>query len=1376
MAIHSILGFFMKRTSFVLLSSLAGFTLGTTYLSSTDYYVGSTTTAGSPDGNVGTCTDPGNTLCTLQDAYSVAGGGDTIHIVPSTVTYTSAYTTPCNISAGSIVSDNANGSVIDFGAFTSTCTASNSGNPTVFQPGGNISLTDVVFHNSNTGGNVVSVNGATMTINGTSVNGGTVGFSNNTWILNQNLQTLTFGATGDYTLPFSDPMNDVGRQELVIISNYPGTLTIGSDITGSNRDLLSLQATAGPLYATGILTQNTVGSDNGDIYITGLSNAIDTLSITMGNCYLSNNINPSSTNSIFMAGGALLFTNSFTLVNYLELLVTGENTINDQGFNVVLTGRIVNLGGSTPIYAKYGSGVQTLTSTISSWTGGINLHAGALSVSNVSALGNNTEISFVGGSLFAGGNLTLPSSYTATGSVAGGGFASAASTTFQIQSNVTGSGILNIGLYSAYLTASGTVSFNNPTPANNTFSGEIVVGALDGANNPYPATFSLSDSSQIGSVSGLTLQGNGVFNTTTTLSTLSLPITVSTGGGTLSPSSGTTLTVPAAIAISSGLTLTIAGGGTVDLTGNNDTFSGSLAVTESSLLSVGTLLDLEGLILDSGQINLNGNVLAGSFSLTGSNTINTGSHVLSFSGNPAVSIGSSLTKTGSGRLSVLPTTSGSGNAFGINVTAGSVSSNTDFLENAAVTLASGTTLDIDQTTAGTFSGSITGDGSVSITGTGLLTFAPSSSSYSGGTTLTGLVAVSGDVFGSAGSTLMVDGGTIEASSAFSVTNPITLTGDLTVDVTAAQDLFQLTGAISGAGNFTKEGVGVLYLTADSNYTGKTYVNAGSLVVNGNISSSPDPIVATGATLSGTGTVGPTDVFGTIKGGNLVGTLTVDGSLIMEPGSELITLATPLQATLVAVTGAVTIDPDAAYLVLVVPGFYSNNYSQVVLSGSSISGTFNSFHSDAAFAGLVYNPTEVILTLSSPVTFAAKGNALQVARGLQGAITYNRSLIESLISGGTVVDLTTLDSILEIPEVLGSLIPFTQKPGLNYALNQLQPSQLKGMTITQENNAVRVRESITQRILNELDRKNCFSSYTKDPQGKDCCHKDEKRKTVWAAGLGDTLVQNNKTNDFEPLTGYRANTGGALIGFDTLFCDHFYAGAIGAYTGSHLHFEEGKGKGNITSAYAGVYLSAIGSGSIGKFFYTNASVIGSWSKYDVDRHIQYEAINLTPKSDHGGNQILSHFDTGLNFNYFGFTVRPFDSFDYLSQIERGYAEHNAGEWELTVTRKNAMMIRNEIGLQFSKCLCFCSSKWLFTPKVSWIREVRIKGATFNVSFTQGGSPFVIHGYFPDRSLVAPGLAITGYMLNGSLLFDLYYNGEFKGDYSSNSYGGQVGYSF
>lgn len=64
------------------------------------------------------------------------------------------------------------------------------------------------------------------------------------------------------------------------------------------------------------------------------------------------------------------------------------------------------------------------------------------------------------------------------------------------------------------------------------------------------------------------------------------------------------------------------------------------------------------------------------------------------------------------------------------------------------------------------------------------------------------------------------------------------------------------GVISGTnGALTKTGSGVLTLSAANSYTGETTASDGTLVINGNISTSTLTTVESGATLAGTGTVG-----------------------------------------------------------------------------------------------------------------------------------------------------------------------------------------------------------------------------------------------------------------------------------------------------------------------------------------------------------------------------------------------------------------------------------------------------------------------------------------------------------------------------------------
>jgi len=160
----------------------------------------------------------------------------------------------------------------------------------------------------------------------------------------------------------------------------------------------------------------------------------------------------------------------------------------------------------------------------------------------------------------------------------------------------------------------------------------------------------------------------------------------------------------------------------------------------------------------------------------------------------------------------------------------------------------------------------------------------------------------------------------------------------------------------------------------------------------------------------------------------------------------------------------------------------------------------------------------------------------------------------------------------------------------------------------------------------------------------------------------------------------------------------------------------------------------------------------------------------------GAQFLAHADTGINLGWHGFTVRPFDAFDFITQTENGYTETGAGALNLKVDSSNAIMLRNELGVQFARCFCVGSSKWTFSPRVSWVREVRTKGSTYTAQFVNTDDSFTVTGYFPDRSLVAPGVVLTGMMWDDLLSFNLYYDGEFGYKYTDHSFGGQIRFGF
>lgn len=104
--------------------------------------------------------------------------------------------------------------------------------------------------------------------------------------------------------------------------------------------------------------------------------------------------------------------------------------------------------------------------------------------------------------------------------------------------------------------------------------------------------------------------------------------------------------------------------------------------------------------------------------------------------------------------------------------------------------------------------------------------------------------------------------------------------------TNGQNVIIATALISSGGALTKLGSGILTMSGANLYNGTTTVNAGELRVNGSIASSSGLTVASGATLSGNGTIPAATISGTHSPGNSPGLQTVSGNLTYNNGATI----------------------------------------------------------------------------------------------------------------------------------------------------------------------------------------------------------------------------------------------------------------------------------------------------------------------------------------------------------------------------------------------------------------------------------------------------------------------------------------------------------
>lgn len=178
--------------------------------------------------------------------------------------------------------------------------------------------------------------------------------------------------------------------------------------------------------------------------------------------------------------------------------------------------------------------------------------------------------------------------------------------------------------------------------------------------------------------------------------------------------------------------------------------------------------------------------------------------------------------------------------FGNGGTTGSLTG--DILNNAALEFNYGSGADL------TYSGTVTGTGSLAKTGAGILTLTGSHSyggatSVAGGTLiLTGTNSGTGAASIASGATLQIGkGGATGSTAASAIANNGTLRFDRTGTLAYG-------GAISGTGRVIKDNSSILTLSGDNSYAGTTDINGGSLILTGQNSGTGLATVASGATL------------------------------------------------------------------------------------------------------------------------------------------------------------------------------------------------------------------------------------------------------------------------------------------------------------------------------------------------------------------------------------------------------------------------------------------------------------------------------------------------------------------------------------------------
>ena len=746
-----------------------------------------------------------------------------------------------------------------------------------------------------TGANTYS--GGTAILAGTIALGSASALGSGTISFSSSADPLSFGTlkyTSGITTDYSSQISTAGNQIIAIDTNSEN-VTFATGLAGTDSILAK--------FGDGTLTLSGANTYSGDTYTVG-----GTLEVTTGGSITTTTGNLLMLGGTFsVAGGSVSAQEARGLGGAVEVhsgsLGVDSLTLGDDSFEspaastMTVSGGTVT-AGTTVLGSTAGSGGALIVN------GGVFTSTGDLTVG---VAGTGLLQVDTAGTIAVGGTLSRGT---------GGGTGSI---------DVANGGTLRIGLGSTTgtlvgdltLGSGGTLVFNR---SNDSTYGGILDGAgsvtkegagtltLTGANTyGGPTTISagtlqFGDGTTTGSITG------DVVNNATLAFNRSDAISYGgaiTGSGALVQAGDGTLTLTG-VSNYSGQTTVAAGtlevttGGSVDSTGNLIIGDGT---TAALVVSGGSLTNAAATVGNDSLGNGSATISAGTWTNTGNLVVgaNAASSALSINGTGRVIVGGALTQGGNGTINLA-----SGGTLQIGNGGASGTLGTDLVNDGALVFA--------RTGSSSYSGVISGTGTLTQQGSGILSLS-GANTYTGGTTIAGgtlNVTTGGSIDHAAADVSIASGGTLSVSGG-SVSNRIGTVGDSgagTATVTGGSwtnaDELRVgwgDGVVSADGTLSISGGTVTntiaYLGAGTGSVGQATVSAGTwtssdalqigfggasgaLTVSGGTVNDTDGII--GASLASSGTATLSSGAWTNSGALTVGANGGTGTLDMSGGA------------------------------------------------------------------------------------------------------------------------------------------------------------------------------------------------------------------------------------------------------------------------------------------------------------------------------------------------------------------------------------------------------------------------------------------------------------------------------------------------------------
>lgn len=550
---------------------------------------------------------------------------------------------------------------------------------------------------------------------------------------------------------------------------------------------------------------------------------------------------------------------------------------------------------------------------------------------------------------------------------------------------------------------------------------------------------------------------------------------------------------------------------------------------------------------------------------------------------------------------------------------------------------------------------------------------------------------------------------------------------------------------SGAtgGSVVKVGTGTLKLTGANSYTGGTTVLEGILSANGSVPSTGPITVDGDGTLGGNGTVGNTTIIhGTLSPGNSVGTITVNGNLVLGPASTYKVEVSAAGADRTNVTGTATLGGAAVQAIFASNGAIQKRYTIVDAAGG-VSGTFAAL----ASTGL---PASISAALGYDATHAYLDLGLDFSALLAGGLNQNQRNVANALTN-------YFDSAGSIPMAFGALTP----AGLSVAAGEL------GTANTQSQ--INAQEQFLGLMLDPFVAGRGEGASAADASGgamNAYAAIDSKalppmrdpfasRWSVWGASYGGAANINGNAlaGSSNATARVFAGVGGAdyRVGPDTLL-----GFAIGG-GGTSFGVANGLGSGRSDLFQAGAFVRH----RIAHAGYVAGSLAYGWQEVTTDRTVAIGGVEQL-RANFNTNTLSGRVEGGWRFATPWLGATPYVAGQVIDYRQPGYSEQASsgnGNFALSYAGRDITASRTELGLRTDTSFTLEGAVLTLRGRAAWAHNFDSDRTVVAAFQSLPGASFTVNGATPaaDGALVSASAEIK---LARGLSFSAKFDGEFS----------------